>query len=584
MRYSARQMPAPMKLNARKLGEILLAREAVSRADLDKALAEQRQTKGFLGQILLRRGVIRKRELAQALQEQLGVPSVELSEVTVPAEMASLLPENFVRRYRALPFRVQENLMHVAMADPLNLTAIETMRLVTGLQVRAFFAPEEDVVLAEEDVLLATNQLFDGRIAAYQAIEDTSGMGQDEPESLSTTALEQMVEDAPVVRLVDSIIQGAITGNASDIHVEPRERDVRIRYRVDGILYEMMQVPKRLQPAVVSRIKIMAGMNIAERRLPQDGRITVASNGGEYDLRVSTLLTVFGEKAVMRILDKSSVLLQLEDLGFLPEQQQLVESLLTRPYGMILTTGPTGSGKTTTLYTALNRVNIEDRNIVTVEDPVEYQLANINQTQVNLPANITFARGLRAILRQDPDVIMVGEIRDRETAEIAVQAALTGHLVFSSLHTNNAAAALPRLLDMGVEPFLIASSVIGVIAQRLVRVVCRNCKTTYEPDRAVLEELGVAEKRHRGQLQFARGAGCPACAGRGYRGRSGVFEVLRISDAIKRLVFAGRSALDIQEAAMGEGMVLMQECAVRKVLEGVTTPEEALRVIFVEED
>jgi len=566
-----------VKLNAKKLGEILLAREAVSQADLDKALAEQRQTKGFLGQILLRRGVIRKRDLAQALEEQLGVSSVELSELSVLPELTALLPESFVRKYRALPFRVQDKVMHVAMADPLNLTAVESMRLVTGLEVKAFFAPEEDV-------LLATNQLFDGRIAAYKAIEDTSGMGQEEYETVSTRALEQMVEDAPVVRLVDSIIQGAITGSASDIHVEPRERDVRIRYRVDGMLYEMMQIPKRLQSAVVSRIKIMAGMNIAERRLPQDGRISLSSNGGEYDLRVSTLLTVFGEKAVMRILDKSSVLLQLEDLGFLPEQQALVESLVVKPYGMLLSTGPTGSGKTTTLYTALNRVNTGEKNIVTVEDPVEYQLANINQTQVNLAANITFARGLRTILRQDPDVIMVGEIRDRETAEIAVQAALTGHLVFSSLHTNNAAAALPRLLDMGVERFLIASSVTGVIAQRLVRVVCRSCKVSYQPDSRVLDELGVSEKRRRGEVVFARGEGCAACSGRGYRGRTGVFEVLRLSDAIKRLVLEGRSALEIEEAAVGEGMIRMQECAARKVLEGITTPEEALRVIFVEED
>jgi len=564
-------------LKAKKLGEILLARSAVTAADLDKALAEQQQTKGFLGQILLRRGLIKKRDLAQALRDQLGVPSVELPEVSIPAELAALLPENFVRSYRAVPFKLEDDAVHVAMADPLNLTAVESMRLVTGLQVKAFFAPEEDV-------LLATNQLFDGRVAAYKAIEDTSQMGHADNNGVTVRELEQMVEDAPVVRLVDSIVQGAISGSASDIHVEPRETDVRVRYRVDGILYDMMQIPKRLQPAVTSRIKIMAGMNIAERRLPQDGRIGVNSNGGEYDLRVSTLLTVFGEKVVMRILDKSSVLLQLEDLGFLPAQQSLVESLIAKPYGMILATGPTGSGKTTTLYTALNRVNREDSNIVTIEDPVEYQLPNINQSQVNIPANITFARGLRAILRQDPDVIMVGEIRDRETAEIAIQAALTGHVVFSSLHTNDAAAALPRLLDMGVEPFLIASSVIGVIGQRLVRMVCRNCRTTYTPDTDVLDELGVPEEDRGGQLAFARGTGCQACSNRGYRGRTGVFEVLRVSDSTKRLVMEGRSSLDVRDAAVEEGMILMQQCGVRKVLDGTTTPEEVLRVLYVEED
>ena len=564
-----------MKLKAKKLGEILLARGAVSESDLEKALAEQRQTKGFLGQVLLRRGVIKKRDLADALEDQLGVPSVELTEVAIPPEITSYLPENMVRGYRAIPFSVEGNVLCVAMADPLNLTAIESMRLVTGMDVRSYFAPEEDVILT-------TNQLFDGRVAAYKAIEDTTGLPGDD-EQVNTRELERMVEDAPVVRLVDSIIQGAVTGSASDIHVEPREHGVRVRYRVDGILYDMMQIPKRLQPAVISRIKIMAGMNIAERRLPQDGRISVKTNGGEYDLRVSTLLTVFGEKVVMRILDKSSVLLQLEDLGFLPAQQKLIEGLITKPYGMVLAAGPTGSGKTTALYTALNRVNSEDRNIVTIEDPVEYQLVGINQSQVNLPANITFARGLRAILRQDPDVIMVGEIRDLETAEIGVQAALTGHLVFSSLHTNDAAAALPRLLDMGVEPFLIASSIIGVIGQRLVRMVCRNCKSTYEPDPRVLDELGVSPDKREGIL-FSRGEGCQVCSQRGYKGRTGVFEVLRMTDKLKRLVMEGQSSLQIREAAVAEGMVLMKDCGLSKVLDGTTTPEEVMRVIYVEDE
>ncbi len=565
-----------MRQKDKKLGEILTARSAVMQVDLEKALAEQKQTKGFLGQILLKRGVIKKRDLAQALEEQLGVPFVELSDISIPPEIAGLLPESLVRLHRALPFDLEGDVMSVGMADPLNLTAIESMRLVTGLQVKPFFAPEEDV-------LLATNTVFDGRVAAYKAIEDTSSMGQEESNGITVRELERMVEDAPVVRLVDSIVQGAITGLASDIHVEPQERAVRVRYRVDGVLYDMMEIPKRLQSAVISRVKIMAGMNIAERRVPQDGRMSVGANGQAYNLRVSSLLTVFGEKVVMRILDKSSVLLQLEDLGFLPEQQTVVESLIRKPYGMVLSTGPTGSGKTTTLYTALHRVNRGDNNIVTVEDPVEYQLAGINQTQVNLAANITFARGLRSILRQDPDVIMVGEIRDLETAEIAVQSALTGHLVFSSLHTNDAASALPRLLDMGVEPFLIASSVIGVIGQRLVRVVCRSCKVSYEPDPRVLKELGLP-KEDQGRVRFVRGEGCPACSNRGYRGRTGVFEVLRLSEPIKRMVLDKRLALEIREAAVGEGMILMQQCGLRKVLDGVTSPEEVMRVTYVEEE
>jgi type IV pilus assembly protein PilB len=566
-----------VKLRTKKLGEILLTRGAVSQEDLDKALAEQNQTKGFLGQILLRRGVIKKRDLAAALEDQLGLPSVELSEVTLSQDLAALLPENMVRPYRAVPFDLQDGVVSVAMADPLNLSAIESMRLITGLQIKPYFAPEEDV-------LLAINQLFDGRTAAYKAIEDTSGIDDDEINGVTVRDLERMVEDAPVVRLVDSIIQGAIADGASDIHVEPRERDVRVRYRVDGVLYEMMVVPKRLQSAVISRIKIMAGMDIAERRLPQDGRIAVGANGNAYDLRVATLLTIFGEKVVMRILDKSSVVLQLEDLGFLPEQQVQVEKLVAKPYGMVLATGPTGSGKTTTLYTALNRVNRGDNNIVTIEDPVEYQLAGINQSQVNTAANITFARGLRAILRQDPDVVMVGEIRDRETAEIAVQAALTGHLVFSSLHTNDAASALPRLLDMGVEPFLIASSVIGVIGQRLVRLVCRNCKTTYRPAADILAELGLLERAEQEEITFSRGEGCHVCGARGYRGRTGVFEVLRMGDALKRLVLEKRSALEVKEQAVREGMIVMQECGLRKVLAGTTSPEEVMRVVYVDEE
>jgi type IV pilus assembly protein PilB len=562
------------KLKVRRLGEILLSAGAITEADLEKALTEQVQTKGFLGQILLKRGVIKKRDLAEALEDQLGVASVELSETSLPAEIAALLPENMVRMHRVVPFDVRDGVMHVAMADPLNLTAIESMRLVTGLDVKTFFAPEEDVIVA-------TNQLFDGRAAAYKAIEDHSA-ASDESTEVTVRDLERMVEDAPVVRLVDSIVQGAITGDASDIHVEPHERDVRVRYRVDGVLYDMMRIPSRLQAAVTSRIKIMAGLNIAERRLPQDGRFSVTSDGGEYDLRVSTLLTVFGEKVVMRILDKSSVLLQLEDLGCLPEQRALIESLIAKPYGMILSTGPTGSGKTTSLYTALSHVNSNDKNIVTTEDPVEYQLVGINQTQVNLAADVTFARSLRAILRQDPDVIMVGEIRDRETAEIAVQAALTGHLVFSSLHTNDAASALPRLLDMGVEPFLIASAVIAVIGQRLVRTICRDCKVSYSPDEQTLAQLGVVGD---GAIpQFARGTGCPTCSQRGYRGRTGVFEVLRVGDSIRRLVMEGKAALEVREAAIREGMILMRECGVRKILDGVTSPEEAMRVLYVEDD
>jgi type IV pilus assembly protein PilB len=543
-------------------------------------LIEQQTTRGFLGQILLRRRLIQKEDLAQALQEQLGLPYVDLTEVILDPELADLLPQAMVRRYRALPFSRSDDQLLVAMADPLNLPAIEAMHLTTGLQIRPHFA-------IEEEVSAAINQLYDGRQDLQEAISESvevHDQGKDgEDNGLSVRELQQMVEDAPVVRLVDSVIMSAVNQRASDIHVEPRERDLRVRYRVDGMLYQVQEIPKKIQPAVISRIKIMAGMNIAERRHPQDGRISVNAEGRDYDLRVATMLTVHGEKVVMRLLDKSAVLLQLEDLGFLPEQQETVERLVGKPYGMLLVTGPTGAGKTTTLYTALNWVNTEDRNLITVEDPVEYQIPGINQSQVNVAAGITFARGLRSILRQDPDVVMVGEIRDSETAEIAVQAALTGHLVFSSLHTNDAPSAVLRLLDMGVEPFLTASSVIGVIGQRLSRTICQNCKEAYEPDDALLAEFGLRRKAGE-QTQFYRGTGCRSCSDRGYRGRTGVFEVMRVTDEIRRLIVDKRSANEVRQAALAEGMIPMKECGLRKVLAGQTTAEEVLRVIYLENE
>jgi type IV pilus assembly protein PilB len=386
------------------------------------------------------------------------------------------------------------------------------------------------------------------------------------------------------VRLVNSVIDGAVNQGASDIHLEPQREDMRVRYRVDGLLYDQMTIPRGHQAAVVSRVKIMARMNIAERRLPQDGRIDLSVHGKEYDLRVSAMPCIFGEKIVMRLLEKSSMRLPFEDLGFLAEQQEGFRWLLARPYGMILVTGPTGSGKSTTLYAAMSTINDPTRNIITIEDPVEYQLPGITQTEVSSKVGMTFARGLRTMVRQDPDVIMVGEIRDLETAEISVQAALTGHLVFSTLHTNDAPGALVRLGNMGVESFLISSSVIGVLAQRLARVICPSCKQWYLPSAETLESLRRGGLTLPAEAQLARGAGCEECHHLGYRGRTAVYEVMRMSDVLRELVLARASSVALREQARQEGMKSMKEAGLEKALQGVTTAEEILRVVYAEEE
>ncbi|HEY6101923.1 MAG TPA: GspE/PulE family protein, partial [bacterium] len=406
-------------------------------------------------------------------------------------------------------------------------------------------------------------------------------IGDDRNEEVSLDRLRTMVEEAPVVRLVNLMINQAIGDGASDIHIEPHKRHVQIRYRVDGILRDIMNAPKAVQAGLISRVKIMANLDIAERRVPQDGRIHLTADSKEFDLRVSTLPTVFGEKAVMRILDQSSTRLGLNKLGFAPVTLDVWQQMVTKPYGMILVCGPTGSGKTTTLYSTLHRINTTDKNILTVEDPVEYQLPRVNQVHVNPKAGVTFASALRSFLRQDPDIIMVGEIRDRETAEIAIQASLTGHLVLSTIHTNDAPSATTRLVDMGIEPFLISSSVIGVLAQRLVRTVCRNCIESYHPPIEALHRLGVAPKEGE-DVVFYRGRGCDRCKGSGYRGRMALFELMPMNDTVRDHILRGASAAVIRAQAIQDGMRTLRDDGVLKVLEGVTTVDELLRVVFVE--
>ena len=564
----------------RRLGERLLDKGILTTEQLEQGLAAQQRSGALLGEALVSLGVLKPKDLGPVLAEALGVEYVNPRECEIEQEIVDLVPESFIRERRVLPLRIEEGRLLVATADPLNLVVLDDLKLIAGM-------PVVPLLSLERDLLAAINIHFDSRRHAEQAIKEidaeqaANGDASREP---SAEELSVLAADAPVVRLVNAVINGAVNQGASDIHLEPQRDDMRVRYRVDGLLYDQMTIPRNQQAAVISRVKIMARMNIAERRLPQDGRIALTVHGREYDLRVSSMPTIFGEKVVMRLLEKTSMRLPFQELGFLPEQQQLFEWLLARPYGMILVTGPTGSGKSTTLYAALAAINESTRNIITIEDPVEYQLPGVTQTEVNPKVGMTFARGLRTMVRQDPDVIMVGEVRDLETAEIAVQAALTGHLVFSTLHTNDAPGALVRLGNMGVEPFLISASVIGVLAQRLVRTICQSCKQLYAPSPELVKTLISNGRELPPGTLLARGTGCQECNHIGYRGRTAVYEIMRMSEPIQEMVLARSSAVALRDQARREGMRTMQEAALEKAVQGITSPEEILRVIFVEEE
>jgi len=560
------------------IGEELIQQEVISEKELEEALAVQQRSGGFLGEIIINLGFSGPKEVGEALAKRLGVPYADLSEENVDPNVSQLVPEHMVRQQLVFPLKIEGDTIHAAMADPLNLAAIDDLRALTGKRVTPLLA-------MEHDLLNVINRHFDIRRHSEQAIKDIESdqaIVAEELEEPSADQLLSMAGDAPVVRLVNSVMFGALSHSVSDIHLEPQSDAMRVRYRRDGLLYDHMTIPRNHQAAVVSRVKIMARMNIAERRKSQDGRIQLNSRGKQYDLRISTMPTIFGEKVVMRVLDKSTMQVPFERLGFLPEEEEIFNWLIKRPYGLILVTGPTGSGKSTSLYAALSKINHPTQNIMTIEDPVEYQLPGVNQTAVNPKAGVTFASGLRSMVRQDPDIIMVGEIRDLETAEIAVQAALTGHLVFSTLHTNDAPSALVRLMDMGVEPFLISSAVIGVIAQRLVRMVCDRCQEQYEPDPGLLTEIGI-DTNGKPIPKLWRGAGCRHCNSTGYSGRSAVFEVLKMDESLRALVLKRSAATVLREQAIAQGMRTMQDTAARKVLDGLSTPEEVLRVVFVEQ-
>lgn len=559
--------------NNRRLGEILIADQVIDENILRQALERQRQTGQFLGEILVGQGFVKAPTIGKYLSQRTGFPFVDLSEAEIDLDLAREVPETLARSKFVLPFASKGRSVRVAFADPLNLATVDELTARLGKTVAPFLALRADI----NDAL---NRVHSVRHKAESVLEE---LPSDFADLALADDLEAMADDAPIVRLVNNIIEGAISLGASDVHLEPNENNVRVRYRMDGLLHEQMIIPRAHAPATISRLKIMSSMDIAERRRPQDGRFsTKGSDGKDYDVRVSIMSTVYGEKVVMRLLVKSASWAVLNKLGFYPDQHALFESFIKRPHGIILVTGPTGSGKSTTLHAALHEINDPTVNINTVEDPVEYRLPGVNHIQVNPKIGVTFASGLRTLVRQDPDVIMVGEIRDPETAEIAIQAALTGHLVLSTLHTNDAPGALVRLQHMGIEPFLIASSVIGVVGQRLIRNVCPDCRQTVA---ATNEQIAAFDlPTNGGQApMLAKGKGCRKCANRGLRGRSAVYEVMGMSDAIRDMVLGRSSGDRIKEQAMAEGMSTMRQSGIRKMLEGKTSPEEIMRVLYVEE-
>jgi type IV pilus assembly protein PilB len=557
----------------------------ISEEHLRQAAEIQKETREPLAQTLVNMGLISERDKAKCLGKQWGVPYVDLSERQPDKEALKLVPRHLLQRFHAVPIVSNGKRITMAMVNPLDIFAIDQLRLVAGLEIEPVIATEDDINNALGQGLATTEEIGE---ALKQVADEVGGPGEGDltieqahqEEELSVDQLKELLQDAPVVRLVNLIIRQAIRDKASDIHIQPEANRVRVRVRIDGILHDKMVTPKAVQAALVSRIKVMADMDIAEKRRPQDGRISLALSGREYDFRVSTYPSVHGEKVVMRVLDKRGVQVNLNKLGMPASMMDDFENLINRSYGIITVTGPTGSGKSTTLYAVLNKINSPERNTMTIEDPVEYQLPGLTQGQVNTKAGVTFATALRTMLRQDPDVILVGEMRDHETALIAVEAALTGHLVFSTLHTNDAPSAVTRLIEMGIEPFLIASSLIGVVAQRLVRVICPKCKEAYTPPVDAFRRLNLSMDLD--AVQFYRGKGCDNCMNTGYKGRIGTFELMVINDSIRELILKKAPAHTIRQESLESGMVTLKQDAMQKILEGITTMEEALRVIYVE--
>jgi len=566
---------------SRRLGDLLVNEGLITQENLQRALSEQKGTNEKLGSILVRLGLIQEDQLIGFLSRQYGIPSITLSQLDIDPEVVKLVPAQIAKKYEVLPVKRTGNALTLAMADPTNVFALDDVAFMTNLQVLPVVASQGAIRQAIERLYEPQASAFSEVITAMEGevpdVELVEGGEDVAPSKVDIFELKDASEEAPVVKLVNLILTDAIRRGASDIHLEPYEKVFRVRYRIDGVLQEMMVPPKRLEAALLSRVKIMSNLDIAERRLPQDGRIKIRYSSREIDLRVSTLPTIFGEKIVMRILDKEALTLDLAKLGFDDWSMENFKKVIHQPYGMILITGPTGSGKTTTLYSAVHTINSPDINIMTAEDPVEYNLKGVNQVQVNEEIGRTFSAVLRSFLRQDPDVILVGETRDLETAQIAIRAALTGHLVFSTLHTNDAPSTIARLQDMGIPPFLVASSILLVLAQRLARRVCKECRDPYEVDEESLTPYGHVPQGL-GKVTLYKGKGCQACNFTGVKGRTAIYEVMPVSSEIRELILRGSSSTELRELATQQGMRTLRQAGLLKVLEGATTAEEILRV------
>ncbi|MFA5525111.1 MAG: ATPase, T2SS/T4P/T4SS family [Tissierellales bacterium] len=550
-----------------KLGDLLIAANKINKEQLTEALSRQKKERTKrIGEVLVDLGFVSEEEILEVLENQLRIPSIDLARYKINPKATSMIPENLARRYILIPIDKKNNKLIIAMSDPFNIFAIDDIKLLTEMDV--------EVVISLRSVILRSIEKF------YRE-ENTKKVLEEFEEAYTPSTIEDLddedlsdVNSAPVVKLVNSIVGQAIKMSASDIHIEPFESSVRVRYRIDGDLQEIMKFSIKSHMAIVTRIKIMGKMDIAERRIPQDGRVETELEGREIDMRISTLPTVYGEKIVIRILDRDGFSFSKEDLGFEDRDLKIFNNIVRQPYGIILVTGPTGSGKSTTLYTVLKDLNDEEKNIITVEDPVEYKLEGINQVQVNVKSGLTFAKGLRSILRQDPDIIMIGEIRDSETAEIAVRASITGHLVLSTLHTNDTASTVVRLIDMGVEPYLVSTSIIGIISQRLVKKLCPSCKTTYEPS---IQEKKILGLKPENEAILYKPVGCNKCI-RGYKGRVAIHEIMEIDKEIRKLIDNRASTDELKEASIKNGMKTLYNNVVNLALKGITSVEEVYRI------
>ena len=564
-----------------KLGELLVRSGRINPAQLNEALALQKEQGGRVGTNLVKLGYLTEKQLIEALSQHFNVPSVDLTGVELDETVLKIIPADLARKYTILPVTKTGATITVAMIDPTNVFAMDDVKFMTGYRVEPVVASESGIRAAIDRYYGSTHAIELKKVMEDLSEESTSDLEVlEEEENLDLASLEEESEQAPVVKLVNLVLTDAIKRGASDIHIEPYEKEYRVRYRIDGILYEMMHPPLKLKEAITSRCKIMARLDIAEKRLPQDGRIKIktkiSGKSKDLDYRVSVLPTLFGEKIVMRLLDKDKLMLDMSKLGFEPESLRKFEAAILKPYGMVLVTGPTGSGKTNTLYSALQRINTPEVNIMTAEDPVEFNLAGINQVQTREQIGLNFAAALRSFLRQDPNIILVGEIRDFETAEVAIKAAMTGHLVLSTLHTNDAPSSISRLMNMGIEPFLVATSVHLIAAQRLVRRICSFCKEPYELPPPALTQVGFSEHEAR-TLKLFRGRGCERCNNTGYKGRVALYEVLEIEDEMREMILSGASAFELRQKAIQNGMITLRGSGLQKIRDGMVSIEEVVR-------